>query len=203
MVDDMVEMLEAGASGPRELKQPGDPQWCWQTIIHLQTLWQAVCVDIDRYDQTWDEAEEHKVWEKVPYSSPYGSKEVMLERLAIGDKDVARRRIVAERAMKTQPLTQSGQGVTSRAVNQSHGKNANHLTALIARDYPEIWERMQKGEFSSVAEAARAAGIDVIAPKRIALGEDKNKIARSILDYYGPEEFREFVNAASRLLKSS
>src|SRR5262245_56592468 len=40
-----------------------------------------------------------------------------------------------------------------------YGNNANYLVALIARDRPDILERMKAGEYSSVRRAAIDAGI--------------------------------------------
>ena len=195
MVSDLEEQIEAGSSGPRELKEPGSPLWCWQTISHLQTLWQAVSVDIEMYERTWSEAEEHKVWEKVPYDIPYGTKEAMLERLAIGDKEEARKRLI-KKALATLPLSQNGVKRTERSYSE-------HLTARIARDRPDILERMKRGEFPSVAAAAREAGIAWVNTKRIRLplNGDKSNLARSIRDHFGPDEFREFAREVNQLLE--
>ena len=81
----LSEQDQAGISGPRALKEPGEPLWCWQTISALQTQWKSLNLDYSLYMQTWQDAEEHKVWEKIPYDAPYGSKEEMLRRLEIGD----------------------------------------------------------------------------------------------------------------------
>ena len=43
---------------------------------------------------------------------------------------------------------------------QVQGGNESHYRmARLARDYPDMWERMKAGEFKNVAEAERAAGI--------------------------------------------
>lgn len=42
---------------------------------------------------------------------------------------------------------------------QKGGNKSDYLTARIARDRPDVLERMKRGEFSSVAAAAREAGI--------------------------------------------
>ena len=46
------------------------------------------------------------------------------------------------------------------------GKRTDALIARIARDRPDVLERMQKGDFSSVAAAAREAGIEFTKRKR-------------------------------------
>ena len=64
------EQNTAGASGLRATKEPGDPQWCWQTISYLQSIWQSLTLDYDRYLEAWTEAEEQRVWERCPTTTP-------------------------------------------------------------------------------------------------------------------------------------
>ena len=73
-----------------------------------------------------------------------------------------------------------GVRVKGQVSGQSSAKEmgwADRLTARIARDRPDVWERMKNGEFASVAEAARDAGIDVKNPKRAVLSEDIERLA--------------------------
>ncbi len=73
------------SDGPRVMKDDSDPTKSWQTISYLQIVWQSLQVDIDRYKEAWEEAERLRPWERVPYDEPYGTKEEMLRRLALGD----------------------------------------------------------------------------------------------------------------------
>ena len=181
----MSEQDQASMEGPRAMKEPGSPLWCWQTISALQSLWKSLELEYDLYMKTWSEAEEYRVWEKVPYENPFGTKEAMLERLKVGDEAAARVR-VAVQAMPSRTSTRRSKG-------------ANDLTARIARDRPDVWERMKNGEFSSVAAAAREAGINVRSPKRVAIGEDKGRVINALKRIYGPEGFKEFAELATRL----
>ncbi len=170
-----TEQQEAGASGPRALNEPGSPVWCWQTISHLQTLWKTVDIDLRLYEKTWDEAEEHRVWEKVPYEQPYGSKEKMLEALEVGDVPAARAKVA---------------GMAMNATPTRHGKR--NLTDRIAYDAPDVWERMKRGEFKSVAEAARVAGIEPAKPnKTITLSDKVERVAERLKGYYSQEQIRQ------------
>ncbi len=54
-----------------------------------------------------------------------------------------------------------GNDVTDRVIER--GNNADYLTARIARDRPDILDRMKAGEFTSVRAAAKEAGI--VAPE--------------------------------------
>ena len=181
-----TEQLEAGASGPRVLNEPGSPVWCWQTISHLQTLWKSVDIDLGLYERTWAEAETHLVWEKVPYEQPYGSKEQMLAALQVGDVPAARARIAAK-AMTTIPIGQH------RGTNgHNKGNRSDYLIARIARDAPDVWERMKQGEFKSVAEAARAAGIRLAKSKKtVTLSDKVDRVAERLKGHYSQEQIQE------------
>ena len=52
-----------------------------------------------------------------------------------------------------------GRGHKARVPKQPTGNRREYLVARIARDRPDILERMKAGEFTSIWEAARAAGI--------------------------------------------
>ena len=160
-------------------EEPGEPAWCWQTISALQSMWATLDIDFNRYMRTWAEAEEYQVWEKVPYDNPYGTKQAMLDALSIGD-DAAARAKVAVQSMPSRPL--------------------NRITARIARDHPEVWEKMKRGEFTSVAAAAREAGIySRKKERRIAVSDDKEKLVHTLLDIYGLDGFKELAVIATRL----
>ena len=183
--DVLTEQDEAQISGPIALKEPGSPQWCWQLIAAMQTQWRALNFDYDLYTRTWEDAEAHKVWEKVPYDNPYGSKERMLKALAVGDIPAANAR-VAENAMTTQPLAEHGTNQHTAGGGSLHyllpnRRGSAYLTARIARDRPDIWERMRLGEFNSVAAAAREAGIRMPKPRRtVTLGDNVERGGRAV-----------------------
>jgi hypothetical protein len=73
-------------------------------------------------------------------------------------------KIVAERAKNPKtlldgpgPATREEKSIGSNTTNI--GRGVDYLTARIARDRPDILNRMKAGEFSSVRQAAIAAGI--------------------------------------------
>ena len=204
MPDLQMTEQDAASIGPRDMKAPGDPAWCWQTVKALQTMWKALDINLDLYVQTWAEAEEHQIWEKIPYDNPYATKEKMLEQLSVGD-DVMARALTSEQAVSAIPLGKNG-GVRVKGQPDAHkaayGQSAAYLSARIARDHPDILERMVRGEFKSVAAAARAAGIlqEKQRPKKVAVNGDSEKLARSIQEILGPDEFTRFVNIAMCLL---
>ena len=196
------EQNKAGASGLRSLKDAGSPQWCWQTISYLQTLWQSLDLDYEKYMAVWSEAEDHRVWEKVPYEAPFGTKEGMLHQLAIEDDKGAQRRMrvqsIAARAKRISrhggDRNREGQGSVQNLALR--GSTADYLTARIARDAPDVLERMKAGEFESVAAAAKAAGIELVKPKkRMTLSDDITRVAARLREHYTPEQRRALLKA--------
>ena len=190
----MTEQQQANYSGPRAMSEKGSPLWCWQTITALETQWNALNFDLDLYMTTWAEAEGHRVWEKIPYDTPYGSKEEMLRRLEIGDVPDARAR-VAEKAMDARPLGDPGtnQHNGGRYLDNvlHRGKGSDYLVRRIARDAPEVWERMKRGEFTSVAAAAREAGIKLAVPKKtVTLSDNLDRVADRLMGHYTPEQVK-------------
>src|SRR4029077_3115476 len=70
---------------------------------------------------------------------------------------------MAETAQPLQPAENHpgpGRGYTKKPHEKAKaGNRSDYLVAPRARDRPDILERMKAGEFTSVREAARAAGI--------------------------------------------
>ena len=194
----VTEQDESQATGPIVLKEPGSPQWCWQLIAALQTQWRTLNFDYSLYKRTWEDAETHQVWDKVPYDNPYGSKEKMLEALEVGDIPAAKAR-VAENAMSVRPLAEHGANQHTEDVTQvtsSRGNRNDYLTARIARDRPDIWERMKQGEFTSVAAAAREAGIIAAKPRRtMTLSDNVDRVVGRLKEHYSQEQLHRIREA--------
>jgi hypothetical protein len=79
------------------------------------------------------------------------------------------------------------------------GASAKYLADRIARDRPDIRERMQAGEFGTVAEAARAAGIDTRG-RRLWVARDPARGAKDFFERFGQEYGLAFAREFWRLL---
>ena len=180
----MVTEQEMANVGPRELKEPGSPAWCWQTVSLLQNMWGSVDSSVNRYVEVWEAAEEYRIWETIPYEAPYGSVEVMREKLKVGDAAEARAK-TALLAIQAKPSRKRGSDYTAR----------------IKRDHPEIAQRMERGEFKSVADAARAAGI-YNRPKTITASRDKGRVANSLLKVYGVDGCQELITVLRQAMET-
>ena len=82
------------------------------------------------------------------------------------DQNERKRRQVQRMAETAQPLQPAenhpgpGRGHTKKPHEKAKaGNRSDYLVSRIARDRPDILERMKAGAFSSVREAAREAGI--------------------------------------------
>ena len=200
----MVELTEQDMAnvGPRDLKEEGSPVWCWQTVSLLQNMWTSLDLSYDRYTEVWEKANEHRIWEKIPADTPYGSLEAMKDKLKVGDAAEARLKVI-DLAVQAKPLrkhpgrpSKNGEGnhVGPHDFENGHAPTqSEYLAARLARDFPEIHERMQLGEFKSVAAAAKEAGIYPDRPKRIAASPDKGRLAKSLLQAYGADGCEELI----------
>ena len=181
----MMTEQEMANVGPRELKEPGSPAWCWQTVSLLQNMWGSIDSSVNRYIEVWQAAEEHRIWETIPHEAPYGSVEVMKEKLRVGD--------AAEARAKTALLVIQAQPVGNRG--------SDYITARIKRDHPDVAQRMERGEFTSVAAAARAAGI-YNRPKTITASRDKGRLANSLLNVYGVDGCQELITVLRQVMET-
>lgn len=79
-----------------------------------------------------------------------------------------------------------------RIESKKQGPNAERLTARIARDHPDILERMKAGEFPSVRKAALEAGI--VKPT-ITIPDDPEAAARRLLRHFQGERLAALIRA--------
>ena len=150
----------------------------------------------------WSEAEQYKVWETVPYDSPFGSKEEMLKRLELGDDKQAQRRIeVQPIAHKVRRKYGHGGDRRGKEFQVYRGKletlpagnNPDYLLGRILNTRPDIFERWERGEFPSAAAAAAAAaaGIEwVQRPKTLTLSKNVERVADRLRAHYTPDELQ-------------
>jgi len=82
------------------------------------------------------------------------------------DQNDRKRRQVQRMAQTAKPLQPAenhpgpGRGYTKKLHEKAKaGNRSDYLVSRIARDRPDILERMKAGEFTSVREAAREAGM--------------------------------------------
>jgi hypothetical protein len=77
--------------------------------------------------------------------------------------------------------------------NSHRGTNADYLAARIARDNPEIHERMKAGEFKSVRQAALEAGL--VKPT-VTLPLEPSRAASAIVRHFSRSQFIQLTELA-------
>jgi hypothetical protein len=109
---------------------------------------------------------------KIPPENPYGSLDAMLKaEVGLPAREVRRQITTAKdraKALEGKKIrTHGGDRRSSEMVQgdivtlneTGKGNAAEYLTRRIARDHPDLFERMKAGEFRSVRAAAIEAGI--------------------------------------------
>lgn len=74
-----VSEREAASFGPRHLKPIESVDWCWQTLSLLKRFHQCKEISIQDFEKVLAEVVQHRVWERVPPESPYGTLDEMLK----------------------------------------------------------------------------------------------------------------------------
>jgi hypothetical protein len=161
---------QASLAGPRTLKTPGSPEWCWQTVDYLKNCYRHVEEQYRQVDQVIEDLERVEAWKVIPPGNPYGSLERLLEAEGLKLEEV-RRKSAAARANDLKGKTiNSGDGPMPKGDNANcdnvtvrgetdGGNSADYLTRRIVRDHPDIAEKMRNGEYKSVRAAALDAKI--------------------------------------------
>jgi hypothetical protein len=183
---------EDASTSPIELKQPGSIDWCWQQIDALKSAWDGKLTSEELWMHRLRKLEAYEAWAKVPPEKPYGSLEALL-KAEIGVDVQESVAIVKTRAMAAKALTKHGElgrGRSRGSVTTSiNDRSAKYLTARIARDRPDILERMKAGEFSSVRQAAKEAGI---VNERLSVPKDPTRAAQYLKRRFTKTEFDAF-----------
>ena len=203
MTTDYSEQELASMSGPRPLKEEGSVEWCWQTVSALQHMWQSLHLNYEHYMSILTEAEEAAIWEKIPPDAPYGSKTAMLKKVEVGDsKDAHKRMRIQTLAAQARTLQKNGGARRGRdfqfdngnTENNTSGNSNAYLLARIGRDYPDMFQRVVDGEFTSVRAAAREAGIALAQPKKtVTLSDNVERVADAIKGHYTREQVEQII----------
>lgn len=79
---------ERARIGPRTLKDTHTLECAWQTTEYLKTLYGMKEASLDRWETALAEAEQHRIYERIPLEKPYGTMSALL-RAEIGETRVS------------------------------------------------------------------------------------------------------------------
>ena len=194
MVRGYSEQDLASMEGPRDLKERGSVAWSWQTVSALQHMWQSLHLNYEHYMGILAEAQEHRIWEKIPPDNPYGSENNMLKQVEVGTANDAHKR------MRIQTLAAQTRQVLRRPGGEKgtprSWRSSEYVMGLIAKENPEFAEKIASGEvvFTSARQAARAAGVFIPARKpTVNLSDNVERVADKIKSYYSPDQVNRII----------
>jgi hypothetical protein len=193
---------------------PGTPEWCEGMSVLVQSSFSGVeRYGARRLSDYLKESLPHEPWKHVPLDAPANHPRIWLEGVTghpwkatkliveVLDEELARlidqlcgrqgaTVALAETVPSAREVGRPEKVDIPENINSNPGgTSATYRTAKLKRDHPEIAERMAAGEFKSVAEAERAAGVrEPVEPStRINLPKDPEAAARKILAKFGQE----------------
>lgn len=147
-----------GVWGPRDQKDPTSREYAIQTVRALKQYLEAADIDEDRVREELARIDRYRHWKVLGYKS----KAEMLQAEGLAERLRKIRRRIKQLEGKT--INSADGPVPSnldivKVSEAGAGNAADYLTARLKRDHDAIFQRLADGEFSSVRQAAIAAGI--------------------------------------------
>lgn len=144
MTDDRRSEREKAAYGPRSLKMPGSPEWCWQTLDALVADYKLIDERFDEVGGALSQLKDVQAWKIIPTDKPYGSLGRMLaQELGIDSKSIQqeiakarKRRKMGQQGRINAPRSEKGRFEKSDTVpdNVSYGNSRAYILARLDRD---------------------------------------------------------------------
>jgi hypothetical protein len=181
----------------------GSRPWVIWTIGNARDLSQRLDWDVKMLKMSLKQLEDARAWETFGLLSfdmlvaqkvkldPADARAVLQAKPGRSLGSVLRVQVTAEEAkpLTTQGRPSKGDGKGDN-ITFSRGDDADYLTRRIARDHPDILERMKAGEFTSVRAAALEAGIR---KRTIQHGPAPADWARAARKHLTPDEIQELI----------
>ncbi len=167
---------EQARMGPRSLKVPGSPEWCWQAVEVLKAYHSRVEMQWRDVEKIRADLESVRAWEVIPPEAPYGSLDALVRAELGVSVDELDRRVVAAAASermrnaaevttgavlpRNRPLWEVDNLSTSpqkeRAAISGVGVVTQKKLDRLARDRPDLLARVRSGELSANAASIEA-----------------------------------------------
>jgi hypothetical protein len=182
----------------------GSRPWVIWTIGNARDLSQRLDWDVKMLKMSLQQLEDARAWETFGLLSfdvlmmqkvkldPADARAVLQAKPGRSLGSVLRVQVTAEEA---KPILGHGGDRTTQEqgdnITLKRGDDADYLTRRIARDRPDILERMKAGEFTSVRAAALEAGIR---KRTIQHGPAPADWARAARKHLTPDEIQELID---------
>jgi hypothetical protein len=193
---------------------PGSRPWAIAMHLEIQACLNNSLSDVGRLGCLIEAMEQHAGYRQLPneYGQPFASYREFCEAKTpwgLGYSSTSITRLINERKsaqaqaeevrqQRTREEAMKGNRNAKRNKNSVRVSNtvlgttpdATYYTAVIARDHPDIHDRMKRGEYASVEAAAVDAGIR----KRYwKIPRDVSGAAQQIRKHFTPEQIHELV----------
>lgn len=169
---DKISQIEDAGTWPRRLQD--EPK-----------TWERFCREVLGYDAGYVE----KIREGLAVLERDGIKGATIGQALSAQRHAERpKNLLSDRGPATSEEKSNHYNIINRPMRQ--GDSADYLTARIARDRPDILERMKAGEYKSVRAAALDAGI--VQP-RISIPTDVDGAARALARKFTVEDLHRLV----------
>ena len=147
-----------GIAGPRDHKDPTSREYALQTLESLRRYLDMAVVDRQAVAREMAVMQRYRHWKVLGYRT---KKEMMK---AEGLEERVRRMKQRAEALEGKTINAADGPVPSnldivKVSETGAGTSADYLTARLKRDHDAIFQRLAAGEFTSVRQAAIAAGI--------------------------------------------
>lgn len=179
-------------AGPRQLKEPGSPGWCLQTVLYLKDHVRHVDEQWRQADQVLTELMQFRAWEVIPPGQPYGTLDVMLKAEVGLPAEMVKALIRQARLAAHGGDRRSSQFQADNVSLKSNdfGNSETYTLRRLRRDRPELAEQVERGELS-----AHAAGIEAGFQHRAVSVRvtDPRSVERSLRKHMSPENLVELI----------
>lgn len=89
MDDQHAEARKQAAFGPLALKDPNSVEYAWQMTSRLQRLYQLWKLREQDWREALEQAEQHRIYERIPPEKPYGSlRDLLLAEIGADIEDI-------------------------------------------------------------------------------------------------------------------
>jgi hypothetical protein len=182
-MDELTDTL----AGPRQLKEPGSPAWCLQTVLYLKDHVRHVDEQWRQAEQILDELRKFKAWRVIPPGCPYGTLNKMLEA-EIGLDGRAIKTAIRKAELAAHGRPKKGDNVTF--LSGDRGNSETYTVRRLRRDHPDLADRVEQGALSANAAAIEAGFRSRTKSIRI---DDPESAARTLRIHMKPDQLAELI----------